>query len=81
MTPKFVVYECENCGRLFYREVANVVTDDGADCHVHVILYPERDTNEVEEFPMCLCLGGTPKPIIDIHKYEVERAREEHDAE
>lgn len=72
MKPKYVVYECENCGELFYREVANVLTDDGADCHVHVILYPERDTHEVEEFPMCECLGGIAKHISDLIPAEAE---------
>ena len=57
MTPKYVVYECENCGRLFYREVASVVTDDGADCHVQVEILNDAEGN-AEEFPMCECLGG-----------------------
>ena len=66
MKPKYVIYECENCGELFYRDVEEVITDDGADCHVHVILYPEANTDEheVEEFPMCKCLGGVDKTIV-----------------
>ena len=58
MTPKYVVYECENCDRLFYRGVAEMLTDDGADCHVLVELLPMENTTEVEEFPMCGCIGG-----------------------
>ena len=57
MTPKYVVYECENCGRLFYREVAKVLADDGADCHVNVEILNDAEGN-AEEFPMCGCLGG-----------------------
>ena len=30
MKPKFVVYECENCGKLFYRDVVETITDDVA---------------------------------------------------
>lgn len=58
MTPKYVVYECENCNKLFYRGVAEVLTDDEADCHVLVELLPMEGTEEVEEFPMCGCIGG-----------------------
>lgn len=57
MTPKYVVYECENCNKLFYRGVAEVLTDDSADCHVHVEVLTDVE-GEVEEFPMCECLGG-----------------------
>lgn len=57
MTPKYVVYECENCGKLFYRGVAEVLTDDGAECHVHVEVLNDAEGN-AEEFPMCGCLGG-----------------------
>ena len=58
MKPKYVVYECENCERLFYRGIAEVITDDGADCHVVVELLPMKGTEEIEEFPMCECIGG-----------------------
>lgn len=59
MKPKYIVYECEeDCGKLFYREVEEVITDDGADCHVKVRLVAEKDSNEIEEFPMCECVGG-----------------------
>lgn len=58
MTPKYVIYECENCGKLFYREVAEVLTDDGANCDVNVKLIAEKDSTDIEEFPMCECLGG-----------------------
>ena len=57
MTPKYVVYECENCNKLFYREVTDVVTDDSADCHVNVEVLADAEGN-AEEFPMCECLGG-----------------------
>lgn len=58
MTPKYVIYECENCGKLFYREIAEVLTDDGARCDVNVKLIAEKDSTDIEEFPMCECLGG-----------------------
>lgn len=58
MTPKYVIYECENCGKLFYREIAEVLTDDGAHCDVNVKLIAEKDSTDIEEFPMCECLGG-----------------------
>ena len=59
MTPKYVVYECEeDCGKLFHREVESVITDDGAECHVMVKLIAEKDSTDIEEFPMCECVGG-----------------------
>ena len=59
MTPKYVVYLCEECGKLFYREVATTLKDDGAECHVLVDLLPQTNAEEgMEEFPMCNCLGG-----------------------
>ena len=58
MTPKYVVYECEECGRLFYREVAEVLIDDAEHCEVNVRLITEGTSNDKEEFPMCECLGG-----------------------
>ena len=63
MTPKYVVYECENCGKLFYREVAEVLIDDAEHCEVKVNLLPEVETGDIEEFPMCECLGGQAKEI------------------
>ena len=63
MKPKFVVYECENCGKLFYREVADVLVDDAEHCEVNVVLLPEVETDDIEEFPMCECLGGQAKEI------------------
>lgn len=57
MTPKYVVYECENCNKLFYRGVAEVLTDDAEHCDVHVEVLTDAE-GEVEEFPMCECLGG-----------------------
>lgn len=58
MKPKYVVYECEECGNLFYREVAEVLIDDAEHCEVKVALISEKDTNDIEEFPMCECVGG-----------------------
>ena len=66
MEPKYVIYECENCGRMFYREVADVVSDDVDDCHVHVTLVPEAETGEIEEFPMCGCIGGKLENMVNI---------------
>jgi len=72
MTPKFVVYECEECGNLFYRPVDHVITDDGAECHVFVGLYQDPD-GDTEEFPMCECLGGEPKRLSDLIPAENEK--------
>lgn len=58
MKPKCVVYECENCGNYFYREVEEVLIDDAEHCEVKVKLIPEKETGDIEEFPMCACLGG-----------------------
>lgn len=57
MKPKYVVYECENCGLLFDREVAEVLVDDAEHCEVNVVLLNDQN-GELEEFPMCECLGG-----------------------
>lgn len=57
MKPVSVIYECENCGKLFYRNVKEVLRDDVDDCHVIVELANDSEGN-VEEFPMCPCLGG-----------------------
>ena len=59
MEPKYVVYECAECGGKFFREVADVVVYDADDCHVHVTLINDAEGN-LEEFPMCGCLGGDP---------------------
>lgn len=72
MEPKYVVYECENCGKLFYREVAEVFTDDAEHCDVKVRLLNEEDSTELEEFPMCACLGGDAQHTIDTDDCEVE---------
>ena len=45
MKPRYVVYECENCGKLFYREVEEVLIDDAEHCEVNVKLIAEKDTN------------------------------------
>lgn len=69
MKPKYVVYECEeDCQGLFYREVEEVLTDDGADCHVKVKLVAEKDSNDIEEFPMCECVGGDGGYHVDTVK-------------
>ena len=64
MKPRYVVYECENCGKLFYREVEEVLIDDAEHCEVNVKLIAEKDTNDIEEFPMCECVGGDGGYII-----------------
>lgn len=72
MTPKYVVYECEeDCGKLFYREVESVITDDGAECHVNVKLVEDAN-GEIEEFPMCSCLGGNAAYGINLDDCEEE---------
>ena len=58
MQPKYVIYECENCGKLFFREVQSVLMDDADDCHVKVKLIATAESTELEEFPMCECIGG-----------------------
>lgn len=73
MEPKYVVYECENCGKLFYREVADVLVDDGAHCEVNVKLVAEGASNDIEEFPMCGCLGGDGGYAIETVKQFPER--------
>lgn len=64
MTPKYVVYQCEECGNMFYREVEEVLVDDCAECHVNVKLVPENETGAIEEFPMCGCLNGSAEHMI-----------------
>ena len=70
MTPKYVVYECEECGKLFYREVANVLTDDAEHCDVEVRLINDAN-GELEEFPMCDCLGGSVANVDDFIPSEI----------
>ena len=53
MEPKYVVYECENCGKLFYREVEEVLTDDAAHCEVNVKLIAEKETNTINYLNSC----------------------------
>jgi hypothetical protein len=65
MKPKMVIYECENCGKHFYRNVANVVTDDEMECHVFVENVRDNEGNP-EEFPMCPCLGGCAEYGVDL---------------
>lgn len=70
MKPKYVVYECENCGKLFYRDVVETITDDGAECHVMVQLVPEHESaDSIEEFPMCNCLGGNGEYVITTPRF------------
>ena len=71
MKPKYVVYECEECGKLFYREVANVITDDAEHCDVEVKLIEDAN-GELEEFPMCDCLGGVAKNVDDLIPSEAD---------
>jgi len=70
MTPKYVVYECEECGKLFYREVAKVLTDDAEHCNVEVALINDAN-GELEEFPMCDCLGGVTHEVTDFIPSEI----------
>ena len=63
MKPKFVLYECEECGKLFYREVKEILTDDVDHCEVLVTLVNDAN-GELEEFPMCGCLGGDPAYVV-----------------
>jgi len=64
MKPKYVVYECENCGKLFYREVKEVLEDDQDLCEVRVALITEKESNDIEEIPMCECIGGDGGYVI-----------------
>ena len=64
MKPRFVIYNCEECGKDFYREVEEVLIDDADHCEVRVKLVPENGSQDIEEFPMCPCLGGDPKYAI-----------------
>lgn len=64
MEPKYVVYECAECGKLFYREVAAVLCDDAAHCEVNVALVNDAE-GAMEEFPMCPCLGGNAAQVVD----------------
>jgi hypothetical protein len=72
MKPSYVVYECENCGGLFYRNVVETIVDDGADCHVQVEVLTDAEGN-AEEFPMCACLGGDAAHLLEeVEEDEVE---------
>ena len=64
MTPKYVVYECENCNKLFYRGVVETLTDDAEHCDVHVEVLADAE-GDAEEFPMCGCLGGDPSHTLN----------------
>lgn len=63
MKPSYVVYECENCGKLFYREVAETLVDDVEHCEVKVALLNDAE-GAIEEFPMCECVGGDAAHVI-----------------
>lgn len=75
MEPKYVVYECENCGKLFYREVEEVITDDAEHCDVKVKLLAEAGSADIEEFPMCACLGGDAAHTVNLDDCEEETPR------
>lgn len=64
LKPKYVVYECENCGKLFYREVKEVLEDDTDLVSVKLNLISEGVSNDIEEFPMCECVGGDGGYVI-----------------
>ena len=72
MEPKYVVYQCDNCGKLFYREVAEVLTDDAEHCEVNVRLIAEKNSADIEEFPMCGCLGGDAQYVINTDDTPIE---------
>lgn len=72
MEPKYVVYECEECGKLFYREVEEVILDDAEHCEVKVKLLKEETSTDIEEFPMCACLGGDAQHTINTDDCEEE---------
>lgn len=72
MEPKYVVYECENCGKLFYREVEEVLLDDAEHCDVKVRLIAEA----IEEFPMCACIGGDENYQIELDEIPSEGTEE-----
>ena len=63
MKPRYVVYQCDNCGRLFDREVVEVLVDDVDHCEVKVMLLSDQN-GELEEFPMCECVGGDGGYVI-----------------
>lgn len=67
MEPKYVIYECENCGKLFYREVEEVLIDDAEHCEVKVRLLNDAE-GATEEFPMCSCIGGDDNYVIEEEK-------------
>ena len=67
MEPKYVIYECENCGKLFYREVEEVLIDDAEHCEVKVRLLNDAEST-TEEFPMCGCIGGDTNYVIEEEK-------------
>lgn len=76
MEPKYVVYHCDNCDKLFYREVAEVLTDDVDDCHVRVALLADAEGNP-EEFPMCECVGGDAGSALYISEEEENEISED----
>jgi hypothetical protein len=63
MKPTKVYYQCEECGAEFYRNVKEVLIDDAEDCHVIVDLLVNAE-GDIEEFPMCACLGGAAEYTI-----------------
>ena len=75
MKPSYVVYECENCGGLFYRDVVETIVDDGADCHVKVQVLKDAEGAD-EEFPMCPCLGGDAAFLLEEIAEEEEASDE-----
>ena len=76
MEPKYVVYECENCGKLFYREVEEVLLDDAEHCDVKVRLIAEANSTDIEEFPMCACIGGDENYQIELDEIPSEGTEE-----
>ena len=72
MKPKMVIYECENCGKHFYREIVEVLADEAEHCAVNVEVLTDAEGN-AEEFPMCPCLGGDASFLLEeVEEDEVE---------
>ena len=63
MELKYIVWECENCGKKFYREVVETITDDADLVSAKVAVLKDSEGQD-EEFPMCACLGGNAEHTV-----------------
>ena len=61
MKPSYVVYECENCGGLFYRDVVETIVDDGAECHVKVEVLKDAEGADEEA-----AIVGVERFLLDV---------------